>query len=247
MPSSLTHEIDKLRGRMVTTGKIYTESISIIKDSVDSLIESIETLQSKDDSITSKINKVDTLSKKAYHTAKEEHGHNRQKNRTRKEFITSFYYTTGDPDEWGINLDPNANELIYYRFMMPDDFEQLNYIAVLYTTSDIDTVNHEWVLDSHLYFGATDLSDRLDPVHGYASAYFGGQDNNAAITIPHHDAQKNWTYKLDYTPDGGIPITALNKNDVCWLNITRDAVNALDNFTKDIAILGLIIDYESDM
>lgn len=58
MPSKLEYELNKLRGEVTATGKIYTSSIAVLQDALEAAEKSIKDLTTDGDTLLSRVNKA---------------------------------------------------------------------------------------------------------------------------------------------------------------------------------------------
>ena len=69
MPSKLEHELNKIRGRITDTGKVYTSSIAALKDEITDMQEDIKDLESAEATSESKTVSSQALAKRALSVA----------------------------------------------------------------------------------------------------------------------------------------------------------------------------------
>lgn len=160
------------------------------------------------------------------------HGASSHTDRTRAFLVCPHHHTSGDTTSTGVALDPTTVQNVVYRFGLPKDFVSLTSVKVLWTVDDYDTVDGNVVLDINVKFGT--------PPQTYSLHDNDDVDNVIAITG--YSVLSQWTFTIDSSA-----FTNIVQGDVVLITVERDADHASDTFTKDAVILGLSVEYTSDM
>lgn len=153
------------------------------------------------------------------------HGADKHTDRTRYIWLGTPHYFTGGAEKYGIALDPDADELITYSFIVPMDFVSFSNLYVYYAG---DVATNDVVLDITADYAATAEAQN---VHS-------DSDTGNVITIADTNRQRFTTAGL---------LASIAANDVGVITVTRDANHASDTNTGDLVINGVLIAYTADM
>lgn len=217
MPSKIQHEIDKLRGILTSTSRLYTDSIASLSEKVTIIKENIFTINSKQDILNNKIN---SNTKKAQTALKQGRSFLTQKKSYYMSVPISF---TGSVSNFGVLLDPDADESVSYPFVLPSDFISFKNLYIHYKGS----ATGSFVLDIRTYYASI----------GEAEDEHTENDLTNIITPPD---DKIYRFKT-----AGL-LQALKKGDTGSIYIKRDADHVSDTDFLDVTIMKVEFEYISE-
>lgn len=153
------------------------------------------------------------------------HGAAKHTDRTRYIWLGTPHYFTGGAEKYGIALDPDADELVTYSFIVPEDFVSFDNLYVYYAA---DITANNVVLDISSDYATT----------GEAQNIHSNSDVANVIAIADTNRQRFTTAGL---------LASIAANDVGVITVTRDANHGSDDNTGDLVINGVLIAYTADM
>jgi len=179
-----------------------------------------------------KLNGIDTGADVTGSNPPQAHGASVHTDRTRTFLVCPHHYTNGDVTDTGVALDPSTVQKVAYRFALPKDFVSLSSVKVLWTADSYDTTNKNIVLDVNVKFGT--------PPQSYSA--HNNNDSDNIISIASYSFLSQWLFTITSSA-----FTSIAQGDVVLVTVERDADHGSDTFTKDIIILGVLVEYTADM
>lgn len=153
------------------------------------------------------------------------HGAAKHTDRTRYMWLGAPHHFSGGAENYGIALDPDADEYATYSFALPMDFVSFSNLYVYYAA---DITANNVVLDIVANYGA---AAEAQNVHS---------DSDAANVIAIGD-----TNRQRFTTAGLL--ASIAAGDIGFITVTRDANHGSDDNTSDLVINGVLIEYTADM
>ena len=158
-----------------------------------------------------------------------EHSDELHTNITKTLFINSVNNHQGnDTKSLGIALDPDAAEKVNYSFFCPTDFvawKKISFVLSASTDEGADDV----------YLACTVQAGGEDEIY---TTHESGE--YVGCSIPANDQYVNRYFE--------IPLSVLDNvgiGDIIGLYIIREATHMVDQYTGDIIIRGILIEYEA--